>query len=314
MRSDPRLTRRQAALGLGLSPVILGKAGQALAAGTEVVIHSPAPPTHPMHALNTALEAAVRGTVGLPVRTVSEALPESVNRIAAMAADARPWNLPIVTTVDFQLARSGGGPDWHRYDRALADLRFVSTLYDVGFGVFTADPAVRAPEDLRGRRIAVPPRPSSVRLLTELLLGPGWGVLDQVTLVDMPPHAALEALAAGTVDATTWNLILPGASGRRPLSSASARFIPVDDATLARIGQGGGSLGRVTLGVSSSDDGPVISFAQGIAAWADTPAGIVQGLISGIRGAVGGAPGLPATVAAMSAWPGLTAEMRHPAA
>lgn len=294
---------------MGLSPVLFGITGRAFAAGTEVVLHSPAPPTHPMHALNLALEAAVRGTVGLPVRTVSEALPESVNHIAAMTADARPWNLPIVTTVDLQLARSGGGPDWHRYDRPLADLMFVSALYDVGFGVFTTDPAVRTPEDLRGRRIAVPPRPSSVRLLTELLLGPGWGVIDQVTLVDMPPQAALEGLAAGTVDATTWNLILPGASGRRPLSPAAGRFIPVDEAALARIGQGG-----VALTSSPSDDGPVISFAQGIAAWADTPSEIVQGLAGGIRASLGSSPGLPATWSDMLAWPGLTAEIRHPAA
>lgn len=311
MRSDPRLTRRQAALGLGLSPILVGMAGgaSALSAGTEVVIHSPAPPTHPMHALNMELEAAVRGSIGLPVRTVSEPLPDSVNRIAALAADARPWNLPIVTTVDFPLARSGGGPDWHRYDRPLTDLKLVCTLYDVGFGVFTADPAIRAPGDLTGRRIAVPPRPSSVRLLTELLLGPGWGVLDGVTLVDMPPQAALEALAAGTIDATTWNLILPGPAGRRPMSPAAGRFIPVDEATLARIAQGG-----VTLGASPSDDGPVISFAQGIAAWSDTPAAIVRGVVTGIQGSLGAGPGLPTIDAAMSAWPGLTAEMRHPAA
>ena len=48
------------------------------------------------------------------------ALPESINQILALPPGTRAGHLPIVTTVDFALARAGGGPDWRMATRDFA--------------------------------------------------------------------------------------------------------------------------------------------------------------------------------------------------
>ena len=306
-----RESRRNVMAALGLTPLIAGQAVATVGHAEGLTVYSPAPASHPMHALNLDLAAAVAASGGPAVQTIAVALPDSINRIAALPAEVRPYHLPIVTTVDFDMARQGLGPDWHRYDTPHPDLLFVSALYEVGFGLFVADPSITTPSNLRRRRIAVPPRPSSLRLLSEALLGQGWGVLDEVVLVDVPMQAAGDALATGAVDATTWNLILPSSAGHGPVFGMPGRFLDISDEVLAAIAAGGLSVRRADLGDASAG---TMSFAQALAAWATTPAETVAGLVVAIERFLGTLPGLPGDRAGMLDWPGLAAEAIHPAA
>ena len=132
--------------------------------------------------MNLRLFEPHAGVVAIP-------LPDSINAIT----DKR-HELPIVTTVDFLPARDGTGPSWHAYHRANKDLKLVCALYEVAFGILVFR---------KGPRIGVPPRPSSVRVLTEALLRDGYGILDEVELVDLRP----DEVTPDRVDATALHLL-----------------------------------------------------------------------------------------------------------
>lgn len=283
------------------------------AVASRLTIYSPAPPTGPLHALNLTLAAVAGGWHGLPpVETVAVALPDSINGIVDRIRD-RGRHLPIVTTVDFRLARQGRGPAWHSYPSANGDLKFVAKLYDVGFGIQVRDPMRAAPDMLRGCRIAAPPRPSAVRLLTETLLRDGWGILDQVEIVDATPSTALAAMENGDVDATSWNLVLPTPDGFRPTLPVDGRFLAVDGAIVDRINAA--NIFPLALIHCLAGGPPLLSFAQALAAWDETDGDIVSGLLSCLAASCGAnRPGLPAAVAGMVDWPDLRGEEIHLAA
>lgn len=282
------------------------------AAAGALTIYSPAPSTGPLHALNLTLAAVAAGWPGLPaVETIAIALPDSVNRIVDQFKDRRR-HLPIVTTVDFRLARRGAGPVWHSYTHACDNLTFVAKLYEVGFGIQVRDPALAAPDMLRGRRLAAPPRPSAVRLLTETLLQDGWGILDQVEIVDTTPQTALEAMEKGEVDATSWNLVLPAPGGFQPTLPVEGCFLAVDQATVDRMNAT--NIFPLTLVHCLAGAPPLLSFAQALAAWDETEGDIVSGLLSCLASRGAGRPGLPTAIADMVDWPGLREEEIHPAA
>lgn len=281
---------------------------------TTVTIYSPASPATPLHALNLRFAEAAAGAPGASrIEMPAVALPESVNRILAMDAVARRTHLPIMTTTDFLPARLGAGPSWHGYPQASGDLKFVAKLYDVGFGLYVMNPRVAGPDDLRGRRIGAPARPSAVRLLAETLLGDGWGVIDDVELVDMTPPEAVAALKSGAIDATAWNLALPTGSAFRPiLPIEGGRYLGVDEAALARLHDANSfRLGFVDMPGGGT---PLLSFAQSLAAWDATPPETVNALLVGVERFAAGAPALPGDAAAMIDWPGLAAAHIHPTA
>ncbi|MGD9923994.1 MAG: ABC transporter substrate-binding protein [Pseudorhodoplanes sp.] len=291
----------------------------------RVDIYSPAPVTTPLHRANAQMADALCAN-GSPLRAgiVAMPLPDSINAINALAPEAKPLHLPIVTTVDFLPAIHQSGPDWHAYDRANADLKMAAALYDVAFGVLVISGQIRSPEHLRGKRIGVPARPSSVRLLTEALLRDGWGILDAVELVDIAPPAVADALASGRIDATTWNLLTFGPGTIAPavpglLEMAGAHWIEIGDQTIARINAANPfrvSASRVQAsrvaepGSKRAPDVTLLSFKQGLAVWSATPHEVVTKILErlsmrGIR--------YP-SLGDMADWPSATAELFHPAA
>ncbi|WP_350137833.1 ABC transporter substrate-binding protein [Parasphingopyxis sp.] len=315
----PFATRREVLAAMVAVPLAgcvraAGVGGTPAAASGPLVIYSPAPADNPLHALNTQLLALAEGDPLLAGMTVPPmALPQSINSVADADPAERHRHWPIVTTADFRPARMGAGPDWHGYDRANGDLKFVAKLYDVGFGIQPFDDAIRSPGDLRGKRIGVPPRPSAVRWLSEALLGDGWGILDDVTLVDIVPPQIAEARAAGQIDATSWNLIVPKPSGLEPvMGGCDARYLTVDDAALERINAA--SDFELALLPPHAGDVRPLSFAQALAAWDGSDPRRIEAMLARLADRGSRFTGFPASIAEMRDWPGLREEEIHPVA
>jgi len=134
----------------------------------DLVIYSPSPPGIMLDAHNRALGTQLSSCEAFgSVEVKPVALPEAIDVIRAVDAVELPYHLPIMTTLDFQTAVDGTAPAWHAYDPPASDLRFVTTLYDVAFGILAFETSIETPGDLRGKRIAVPARPSSVRWFTK---------------------------------------------------------------------------------------------------------------------------------------------------
>jgi hypothetical protein len=202
-------------------------------------------------------------------------LPDSINAITDKRRE-----LPIVKTVDFLPARDGTGPPWHAYHRANKDLKLVCALYEVAFGILVFR---------KGPRIGVPPRPSSVRVLTEALLRDGYGMLDEMELVDLRPHE----VAPDRVDATSWNLLLHGSVPLLP--DLRGHWLPVSDDAVAAMNR------RNPFKTDRIPALNLLSFKQGLAAWDGTEDSVVQSLLQR----------LPRP---LLDWPSLSKELVHPGA
>lgn len=295
----------------------------------DLVIYSPAPPQIMLHAHNSELGEilSVCGAFA-SVETPPVALPDSINRINTLEAELRHFHLPIVTTLDYPTARANTAPDWHGYSRANSDLLFVASLYDVSFGVLAFSEDIQSPEDLIGKRIAVPARPSAVRWFSEALLRDGWGILDQVELVDTVPPDLPAAIAEGRVDATAWNIMSETPDGFLPmipplLDAPGAHWLDVSQEALEAINESNPFTTELVmvepgsvLGAQIQPAEPValLSFRQALTAWADTPDEAVEEILTCLSEASPGyGPGGGFRTAALH-WPGLTDEMMHPAA
>lgn len=310
-------------------------AGQALKAdlrkhGVEmgtITIYSPAPPSNMLHTLNLELlDAAGQCEQLPPLQVVAVALPDSINDINRMPPTESKRHLPIVTTVDLLPARNKTGVSWHAYDRDNQDLKLVTTLYDIGFGLLSFDPSISSPSDLAGKRVGVPPRPSSIRVLSEALLRDGWGILDKVELVDLTPAEVNKALNSGLIDATTWNLVRREAKGYATLlpallSHPNARWMQVDADVISKINENNPFILDMTTmsvkavnGAGKAENINLLSFAQALAAWDSTDEKTVKGLLNCIVSVAGRYEGLPKDTKAMLDWPGLTRKHLHPAA
>ena len=265
----------------------------------RVVIYSPAPVVTPLHKANAELVNAVDASDTLSAGIVAMPLPDSINAINALAPQDKALHLPIVTTVDFLPAIHRAGPGWHAYDRTNTDLKMASALYDVAFGVVAIEGQISFPEHLRGKKIGVPPRPSSVRLLTEALLRDGWGILDAVDLVDLPPSAVADALSSGRVNATTWNLLTFTPGTLAPaipglLQMPGAHWIDVDDRAVARINATNpfkisqSQVRSDRTGAPGARDATLLSFKQGLAVWSTTPDDIVIEILERLAARSGG--------------------------
>jgi hypothetical protein len=297
------------------------------ACAEQLTIYSPAPVTTALHRLNADLVAALCSR-GLPAQVVAVPLPDSINAINALPPEEKARHLPIVTTVDFLPAIRRQGPDWHAYSRASADLKLAAALYDVAFGLLATSPGLASPQDLRGKRIGVPARPSSVRVLTEALLRDGWGMLDAVQLIDLPPSAVPDAVSSGRIDATTWNLMTISSEGVSPLipllsQRPGASWVEVDDGAVARMNAANPfKISGLRVRTDRIEDaGPclrpvvnLLSFRQGLAVWASTPDTIVNEILECLRTCAAQFTRLSDSVGRMVSWPFLAQEMVHPAA
>ncbi len=290
------------------------------AAAPALTIYSPAPPAIMLHDHNVELGAAL-SACAVENEVTPMALPQSINTINTLDADEKPFHLPIVTTIDFLPAIKKAGPDWHAYDAANADLKFVSSLYDVAVGVLVFDPSIRSPEDLKGKRIGAPPRPSAVRVYTEALLRDGWGILDDVEIVDIRPPDLSAAIDENRIDATTWSLMSKTNDGFKPmmpslLKRSEATWLPVDASVVNAINEKNEFEIAMTMTPLPDESGSLalLSFKQALAAWEATPADTVAVILSCIETSSPGSTALPANVETMASWPGLSAAETHAAA
>lgn len=274
-------------------------------------IYSPAPAATRLHALNEVFgEMLAKG--GIDNEVIAVALPDAINQIADLPPDERVVHLPIITPIDLLPAVYKNGVDWHAYERANHDLKFVASLYDVAFGVMAFSAALKIPDDLRGKRIAVPPRPSSVRIYSEALLFDAWGLEGDVELVDMPPPLILDAVKAGDIDATTWNITtLEGSKTVAALPWVAAydgaHWIAVGDEVAQRINQQHDFVVETMM----LGDVKLLSFRQGLAVWRETPDEIVRQIMDILVAAKGGQ--LYHQLSDLRHWPKLDVDLRHPA-
>ena len=297
-------------IAVGLSAVACADE-KAEIAGPAVTIYSPAPPSIMLHDHNVALGEALRGC-GIPNTVVPQALPRSITQFSDASDNDKKYHLPIVTTIDFLPAIHNKGPAWHAYGRPYTDLKFVSSLYDVAFGVLAFNDAIRLPADLKGKRIGAPPRPSAVRVYTEALLRDGWGLLGDVEIVDMKPNDLTTAVTGGTVNATTWNLISLSADGPRPmvpplLEIEDAHWIPVGSDAVQKLNEANGfEVARSAYSPTPGNEVDLLSFRQALAAWEATPDETVSAILGCLK--------KNETPHAMATWPGLKAQYTHKAA
>ena len=282
-----------------------------------ISLYSPAAPPIILWSINEELGETLKACgAGEDVTTKALALPDSVNTIGEMPD--RATHLPIVTTIDFFPAVTGTGTDWHRYARAHEDLKFVASLYEVGIGVMVFDDSIRTPADLKGKAIAVPRRPSSLRVTAEALLRDGWQVFDDVTLVDMPPQGVAQAAADGRIHATTWNMMVETPDGFLPLLpdlTEPGRWLPVTGADIDRINAKNDFVtSSVVIGdktVAETKTATLLSFRQALAAWSSTSDAQVEAILQCLEATRGdGAEG----ATTLHDWPGLEEAVVHPAA
>lgn len=317
------LSRRALLRGAALTPALcllpdLLAARRAWAAAGRVMIYSPAPATTSLHALNMRLlDAAGHHSALKALEVAPLALPESINNVAGLPPGERAGFWPIITSIDLGMARSGKGPKAHGYPRVNSDLKFVARLCDVGFGIAMWGPPVTDPQQLRGKRIAVPGPGSSVRVLTEILLRDGWGIAKEVVPVVMAPGEVAAARKAGLIDGTSWGLVGPTPDGHKVAlpqdPSDPFHHVPVDEETLARINNVHQSfkLARTSL---LKDGPPLLSFAQGLAVWDEADPSQVTAMLEFLEQKGAGIRGMSGSVAEMAAWPALSADIVHPAA
>jgi hypothetical protein len=284
------------------------------------MIYSPAPPGTHLHRVNAELARLLSASGSLLAAGIAAVpLPDSINRIAALSIAEKARHLPIVTTIDFLPARRRQGPDWHAYDSVNDDLKLATSLYDVAFGVLSTARDISTPDQLRGRRIGVPPRPSSVRLFTEALLRDGWGILDDVELVDLTPPAVTGAVSSGWIDATTWNLVTIGPDHFTPefpelLRRPGARWIAVSAATIDKINAANPFKIAGSKVKAADAQTMLLSFRQGLAVWASTPDEVVSGILEALKARGAEFPGLPRSAYDLANWPLLSEALLHPAA
>jgi len=269
-----------------------------------LTLYSPAPASIRMHALNEVLGRRL-SAAGIVSKVNAVALPQAVNDICDLEVSKRAMHLPIMTAVDLLPAIRQTGPQWHSYTRANHDLRLLASLYDVGFGISVFDPALQSPQDLKGRAVYCPPRPSSVRLLTEALLFDGWGLEGEVELIDSRPPDLAPLIADGTLVATSWNLVTLEGDVTTPLIPAQSRFLPIDDPTLEKMN----AAMAAPLGDCFVDDTRLIAFRQGICVWDETPHDLCRKILGVLAG--GGMPFFD-DPARQTDWPGLARKHLHP--
>ena len=306
---------------MSISVIVCGKENNV---PTEITIYSPVPASIMLHKYNENIAQAINQCDdGLTAKVIAVPLPDSINRISALPEQVKRHQLPIVTVVDLLPSITQTGPEWHLYSKANDDLKLIASLYDVAFGMLTIDPAIRSPVDLKGKSIGVPPRPSSLRVLSEALLRDAWNILDDIELVDIRPPEVVAALKSGRIDATTWNITYIGKGVITPLLPRLLQFPTTHWLyTDENVAEAINSANPFQIGLLHNVDGkdeagrkmPLLSFKLGIAAWDGTEENIIKSLLRCLVDGRHELTGMPTDIDAMLDWPGLTPGILHPAA
>lgn len=302
----------------------------------HIDLYSPAPEQSETHRYNVALGDLIsRSDVAMTATVTSLALPDSVNRLSDIGSEAKANQLVLVNHFDFLCAVEQKGPDWHSYDRANTDLKFVANLFGGGIGFLTADPAIKSPADIIGKSIAVLPRPSAIRAIAEIVLRDGWGILDQVELLDGQPAPSSEAAARGNADVRVVTTIETQAGYKlvAPLpedSDLDMNWIDIDEQAIGRMT----TAGRVAFDrlvhppikdrrIPPFDQGVqpeagLVRFDEGLSAWDDTAPDIVAELLrllaAGGKRWVESTGGVPFNAERLRNWSPLDDSYIHPGA
>ena len=258
--------------------------------------------------------------------------PDHINRIDRLPPELKKYSLPIGPSTDFIPSRLGKGPEWHGYQRAHEDLRFVACTGVVAFGAATYNPEIREPMDLFSKKIGVIPRPSSLRIMVEGILRDGWGIEDQVELVDVAPPQVKEMLLNGDIDANFWVQTWEVLNGFQYLDigvieARDTHWVSISLDDIDRINKknpwkthrvlmpGGSAIG---LKPAPPVDVGMAGFSTAICAWDCTEEEVVYELIRFLDEKSELWPdhtdGCPLSLARMSRFPGLSEEMVHPGA
>ncbi|MBW1802405.1 MAG: ABC transporter substrate-binding protein [Deltaproteobacteria bacterium] len=258
--------------------------------------------------------------------------PDHIKKIDQLPSDLKKHSLPIVPSTDFIPARLGKGPEWHGYPRAHENLRFVACTGVVAFGAATYDPDIREPTDLIGKKIGVTPRPSSLRIMVEGILRDGWGIGEQVELVDVAPPRVKEMLLKGDIDATFWVQVWEVLDGFQCLDigvieARDTHWVSISLEDIERINQNNSWKTHRILVPGGSATGPKLAppvdvgmagFSTAICAWDCTEEEVVYELIRFLDEKSelwsDHTNGCPMSLARMSRFPGLSDDMVHPGA
>jgi len=261
----------------------------------HIQLYSPAPGHTETHRHNVALaDLITKSDVAMTASATSLALPDSINRLSDVAPQSKAAQLVLVNHFDFLCAVEQKGPDWHSYDRANTDLKYVANLFGGGIGFLTADPAIKSPNDVIGKRIAVLPRPSAVRAIAEIVLRDGWGILDQVELLDGPPALGSEASESADVLLVSTIETQGGYKLVAPLSEDTVppmNWIDIDEQAIGRMTAATGvtfdrrvhppirDRAHLPSDQGAEPEAGLVRFDEGLSAWDNTAPGVVVELL-----------------------------------
>ncbi|WP_299772517.1 hypothetical protein [uncultured Pseudoteredinibacter sp.] len=139
---------------------------------------------------------------GYETTTVEGNLPERLEALLEKPLDDRKGDLVHITSVDFSLVKNGKGPKWHSYSKKSEDLKFVANTLKWGYGMLTLDPSITDSESLKGKRVGVVSRPSTLRLFAEAALKDKWNLVEgDVELISSSFSGLPKLLRDKTVDA-----------------------------------------------------------------------------------------------------------------
>ncbi|WP_165793471.1 hypothetical protein [Hyphococcus luteus] len=159
-----------------------------------------------------------------------------------------------------------------------------------------------------------------MRVFTEALLRDGWGVLDDVEIVDIVPPDLPAAIKEGRIDATTWNIMSvtaegPDAMAPQLLQVKGAHWIPVETETVNEINKANDfKIENSSISGAGGEQINLLSFRQALAAWESTPDETVNAILACLEAKGAASSVLPAAPREMARWPGLVKEHVHAAA
>ncbi|MFB7596099.1 TAXI family TRAP transporter solute-binding subunit [Streptomyces sp. NPDC056160] len=234
----PSVGRRRALQGATVGAVVLGLLLWWLLPWRE------SPPTGTI-ALSTGTTRGVYHEYGVRLRTAfakdmpdlkvrlltSDGSQENVSRVATRKAD---FTIAAADAVETYVLDHGPGA---------AGLRGVARLYDDYVQLVVArDSPIRSVADLRGRRVAVGPPESGVRLIAERVLkaagiDPHTGIRPMADGIDTGPGR----LRTHAIDAFFWSGGLPTDGLTQLASKFAFRFVPIDAGLVARLHAEGGA-------------------------------------------------------------------------
>lgn len=194
--------------------------------------------------LSTGTRAGVYQKYGALLRAeLDEDMPDLRVRLLNSAGSQENVKRVATGRADFAIAAADAVATYKLQGRPGADaLRGVARLYD-DYVQLVVPPGsgIRSVADLRGRRVAIGPPNSGVRLIADRVLraagiDPEKDITPQADGIDTGP----ERLGKG-LDAFFWSGGLP-TDGLRTLAEASElRFVPIEDALVARLHRQGGA-------------------------------------------------------------------------